>query len=81
MLRDRLATLLVAVALSTGVGYVVGHDGGSSADAASGNSAVVTQLKKLNKSIGKSATDRGTVRGLLGLICVNQTGSASQCAQ
>jgi flagellar basal body-associated protein FliL len=77
MTRQLLIVVLVAVALSTAIGFALGSAAApQSADAASTNTQIVSQLKQLNANvrnlngkIGANQTDQGTVRGLLTIIC------------
>jgi hypothetical protein len=77
MTRQIFAVLLVAVSLSTAVGFALGSaTRPEPADAASGNAEVVRQLKKVNANLrgvnarlGQGQASKGSVRGLLTIIC------------
>jgi len=63
---------VVVAALSASIGYGLGSaTSPQAADAASAsqNSAIVTQLKAINSKLGKTQTSKGSVRGLLTIIC------------
>jgi hypothetical protein len=73
-MRKQLITLVVVVAaLSASIGYGLGSaTSPPAADAsasASQNSAIVDQLKAINSKLGKTQTSKGSVRGLLTIIC------------
>jgi hypothetical protein len=82
--RQLLAVVLVAVVLSTAIGFTLGWASSpESANAATGNAEVIKQLKRLNvqvntlntrmntlnSRIGDTQTSDGSVRGLLTIIC------------
>jgi hypothetical protein len=82
--RQLLAVVLVAVVLSTAIGFSLGWASSpESANAATGNAEVIKQLKRLNvqvntlntkmntlnSRIGDTQTSEGSVRGLLTIIC------------
>jgi hypothetical protein len=82
--RQLLAVVLVAVVLSTAIGFSLGWASSpESANAATGNAEVIKQLKRLNvqvntlnmkmttlnSRIGDTQTAEGSVRGLLTIIC------------
>jgi hypothetical protein len=77
MTRQLLAVVVVAVVLSTAVGFTLGWvSNPQSANAATGNAEVIRQLKRLNVQMGSlnsrtgdTQTSDGTVRGLLTIIC------------
>jgi hypothetical protein len=77
MTRQLLAVVVVAVVLSTGIGFTLGWvSNPQSANAATGNAEVIRQLKRLNVQMGSlnsktgdTQTSDGTVRGLLTIIC------------
>ena len=84
MTRQLLAVVLVAVVLSTAIGFTLGWASSpESANAATGNAEVIKQLKRLNvqvntlnmkmttlnSRIGDTQTAEGSVRGLLTIIC------------
>lgn len=83
----QLATLLAAaVLLSTAIGFAFGQLGDEQATAASGSSAIVSQLKTLNRNVaetndrlGTSEYDIGSIHGTLKDICVAVNGSTSGC--
>jgi hypothetical protein len=74
-MRKQLITVVVVVAaLSASIGYGLGSaTSPQAADAASvspsQNSAIVDQLKAINSKLGRRQTSRGSVRGLLSIIC------------
>jgi hypothetical protein len=74
-MRKQLITVVVVVAaLSASIGYGLGSaTSPQPADAApvsaSQNSAIVDQLKAINSKLGRTQTSRGSVRGLLSIIC------------
>ena len=72
-MRKQLITLVVVVAaLSASIGYGLGSaTSPQPADAASASqsTAIVTQLKAINSKLGKTQTSKGSVRGLLTIIC------------
>jgi hypothetical protein len=77
MTRQLLAVVVVAVVLSTAIGFTLGWvSNPQSANAATGNAEVIRQLKRLNVQMGSlnsrtgdTQTSDGTVRGLLTIIC------------
>ncbi len=77
MTKQLLAVVLVAVVLSTAIGFTLGWAANpQSSNAASTDTPVVKQLKRLNAQmntlnsrIGEPQTSPGTVRGLLTIIC------------
>ena len=77
MTRQLLAVVVVAVVLSTAIGFTLGWvSNPQSANAATGNAEVVRQLKKLNVQMaalntktGDTQQSEGSVRGLLTIIC------------
>jgi len=67
-----IAVIVVVAALAASVGYGVGSAASpQAADAASASqsTAIVTQLKAINSKLGKTQTSKGSVRGLLTIIC------------
>ena len=72
-MRKQLVTVVVVVAaLSASIGYGLGSaTSPEPADAASASqtSAIVDQLKAINSKLGKTQTSRGSMRGLLSIIC------------
>ena len=77
MAKQVLAVIVIAVMLSSAIGFALGSvSSPQSAGAAAGDSEVVTQLKKLNNKVktlnrqtGLQQTSDGSVRGLLTIIC------------
>ena len=72
MRRQLIAVIVVVAALSASIGYALGSaTSPQAADAASASqsSAIVTQLKAINSKLGKTQTTKGSVRGLLSIIC------------
>ena len=72
-MRKQLVTVVVVVAaLSASIGYGLGSaTSPEPADAASASqtSAIVDQLKAINSKLGKTQTSKGSMRGLLSIIC------------
>jgi hypothetical protein len=72
-MRKRLiAVVVVVAALSASIGYGLGSAASpQAADAASASqsTAIVTQLKAINSKLGRTQTSKGSVRGLLTIIC------------
>jgi hypothetical protein len=72
MRRQLIAVIVVVAALSASIGYGLGSaTSPQAADAASASqsSAIVDQLKAINTKLGKTQTSKGSVRGLLSIIC------------
>ena len=84
MNRQLLAVVVVAVILSTAIGFTLGWAANPEpANAATGQAEVIRQLKRLNVQMGAlnaktaalntktgdSQTEAGSVRGLLTIIC------------
>ena len=72
MRRQLIAVIVVVAALSASIGYGLGSaTSPPAADAASASqsSAIVDQLKAINTKLGKTQTSKGSVRGLLSIIC------------
>jgi hypothetical protein len=74
MRRHLIAVVVVVAALSASIGYGLGSaTSPQAADAASvsasQNSEIVTQLKAINSKLGRTQTSKGSVRGLLTIIC------------
>jgi hypothetical protein len=79
MTKQLIAVVVAAVMVSASIGYALGTAGSpQSADAASASASgqVVTQLMKLNNKmavlktqIGEQQQSKGSVRGLLTIIC------------
>jgi hypothetical protein len=72
MRRQLIAVIVVVAALSASIGYGLGSASSpQAADAASASqsSAIVDQLKAINTKLGKTQTSKGSVRGLLSIIC------------
>jgi type II secretory pathway pseudopilin PulG len=72
MRRQLIAVIVVVAALSASIGYGLGSaTSPQAADAASASqsSAIVDQLKAINSKLGKAQTSKGSVRGLLSIIC------------
>jgi len=75
--RQLLVVVVVAVVLSTAIGFTLGWvSNPQSANAATGNAEVIRQLKRLNVQMnalnsktGDTQTSEGSVRGLLTIIC------------
>jgi hypothetical protein len=75
--RQLFAVVLVAVVLSTAIGFTLGWASNpESANAATGQAEVIRQLKRLNVQVnalnsktGDTQTSEGSVRGLLTIIC------------
>jgi hypothetical protein len=75
--RQLFAVVLVAVVLSTAIGFTLGWTSNpESANAATGQAEVIRQLKRLNVQVnalnsktGDTQTSEGSVRGLLTIIC------------
>jgi hypothetical protein len=72
-MRKQLVVVVVLVAaLSASIGYGLGTaTSPPAADAASASqsSEVVDQLRAINAKLGRRQTSRGSVRGLLTIIC------------
>ncbi len=72
-MRKQLITVVVVVAaLSASIGYGLGSaTNPQAADAASASqtSAIVDQLKAINSKLGRRQQSKGSVRGLLTIIC------------
>jgi hypothetical protein len=77
MTRQLLLVVVVAVVLSTVIGFTIGWvSNPQSANAATGNAEVIRQLRRLNTQMnalnsktGDTQTSEGSVRGLLTIIC------------
>jgi hypothetical protein len=79
MTRQLLAVVVIAVLISTGIGFVLGwmsNPQSANAGTSSTNTQVVQQLKKLNAQMaalndktGNTQQQDGSVRGLLTIIC------------
>jgi type II secretory pathway pseudopilin PulG len=72
MRRQLIAVIVVVAALSASIGYGLGSaTSPQAADAASAsqNTAIVDQLKAINSKLGRTQTSKGSVRGLLSIIC------------
>jgi hypothetical protein len=74
MRRHLIVVVVVVAALSASIGYGLGSaTSPQAADAASvsasQNSEIVTQLKAINSKLGRTQTSKGSVRGLLTIIC------------
>ena len=72
MRMQLIAVIVVVAALAASVGYGVGSAASpQAADAASASqsTAIVTQLKAINTKLGRTQTTKGSVRGLLTIIC------------
>jgi peptidoglycan hydrolase CwlO-like protein len=79
MAKQLLAVVVVAVMISSAIGFALGtasNPQNAGAASASASSRVVTQLKKLNNKvatlntrIGEQQQSQGSVRGLLTIIC------------
>jgi hypothetical protein len=72
MKKQLITVVVVVAALSASIGYGLGSaTSPQAADAASASqsSAIVDQLKAINSKLGRSQTSKGSVRGLLTIIC------------
>jgi hypothetical protein len=77
MTKQLLTVVVVAVVLSTVIGFTIGWFASpESANAATGQAEVIRQLKRLNVQMGalnaktgETQTTDGSVRGLLTIIC------------
>jgi TRAP-type C4-dicarboxylate transport system permease large subunit len=77
MTKQLLMTILMAVILSTAIGFTIGwFTRTDSANAATGQAEVIRQLKRLNVQMnalntktGDTQQSQGSVRGLLTIIC------------
>jgi hypothetical protein len=77
MTKQLLVVVVVAVVLSTVIGFTLGWvSNPQSANAATGNAEVIRQLKRLNVQMGSlnsrtgdTQVSEGSVRGLLTIIC------------
>jgi hypothetical protein len=72
MRRHLIAVVVVVAAISASIGYGLGSaTSPPAADAASASQSteVVTQLKAINSKLGRTQTSKGSVRGLLTIIC------------
>ena len=74
MRKQLIIVVVVVAALSASIGYGLGSaTSPEAADAASAtasqNSAIVDQLKAINSKLGRTQTSKGSVRGLLTIIC------------
>ena len=77
MSRQLLTVVIVAVLAGSAFGFALAEASNPpSADAATTNSQIVTELKKvnaklatLNRQTGTTQTAEGSVRGLLTIIC------------
>jgi len=77
MTKQLLTVVVVAVVLSTVIGFTIGWFASpESANAATGQAEVIRQLKRLNVQMGalnaktgETQTSDGSVRGLLTIIC------------
>jgi hypothetical protein len=77
MTKQLLTVVVVAVVLSTVIGFTIGwFTRPESANAATGQAEVIRQLKRLNVQMGAlnaktgdTQTTDGSVRGLLTIIC------------
>jgi hypothetical protein len=77
MTKQLLITAVVAVILSTAIGFTIGwFTSTDSANAATGQAEVIRQLKRLNTQMialnaktGDTQQAQGSVRGLLTIIC------------
>jgi len=72
-MRKQLIVLVVLVAaLSASIGYGLGattSPPAAGAASASQSSEVVDQLRAINAKLGRRQTSKGSVRGLLTIIC------------
>jgi len=77
MTKQLLTAIVVAVVLSTVIGFTLGWvTSPDNANAATGQAEVIRQLKRLNVQMGAlnsktgdTQTSEGSVRGLLTIIC------------
>jgi peptidoglycan hydrolase CwlO-like protein len=76
MAKQLIALVLIAVLVSTATGFALGTASNPQRAGAATSSEVVTQLKRLNNKvktlnvqIGEQQQSRGSVRGLLTIIC------------
>lgn len=77
MTKQLLVAVVVAVVLSTAIGFTLGWvSNPQSANAATGQAEVIRQLKRLNVQMGSlnsktgdTQTSEGSVRALLTIIC------------
>jgi hypothetical protein len=77
MTRQLLTVVIVAIVLSTAIGFTLGWVASpESANAATGQAEVIRQLKRLNVQMGAlnaktgdTQTTEGSVRALLTIIC------------
>jgi hypothetical protein len=76
MTKQLLVVVVVAVVLSTVIGFTLGWVSNPQSANAATNADVVRQLKKLNLQMGAlntktgdTQTSEGSVRGLLTIIC------------
>jgi hypothetical protein len=76
MTKQLLVVVVVAVVLSTVIGFTLGWVSNPQSPNAATNADVVRQLKKLNRQMGAlytktgdTQTSEGSVRGLLTIIC------------
>jgi hypothetical protein len=73
MMKQLVALVVVVAALSASIGYGLGSatspEDADAAASASQSSAIVTQLKAINSKLGRQQTSKGSVRGLLTIIC------------
>jgi hypothetical protein len=76
MTKQLLVVVVVAVVLSTAIGFTLGWVSNPQSANAATNADVVRQLKKLNVQMGAlntktgdTQTSEGSVRGLLTIIC------------
>jgi hypothetical protein len=74
MRKQLVIVVVVVAAISASIGYGLGSaTSPQTADAASASasqsSAIVDQLKAINSKLGRTQTSKGSVRGLLSIIC------------
>jgi hypothetical protein len=72
MRKQLIVVVVLVAALSASIGYGLGTvTSPPAADAASASqsSEVVDQLRAINAKLGRRQTSRGSVRGLLTIIC------------
>jgi peptidoglycan hydrolase CwlO-like protein len=76
MAKQVIALVLIAVLVSTATGFALGAASNPQRAGAATSSEVVTQLKRLNNKvktlnvqIGEQQQSKGSVRGLLTIIC------------
>ena len=72
MRKQLIVVVVLVAALSASIGYGLGaatSPPAANAASASQSSEVVDQLRAINAKLGRRQTSRGSVRGLLTIIC------------